>query len=488
MASPYASSFVFFFLLTSLSTSSTRSHHPYIAADVAAPPHPLLLPLTHSLSHSPQTHPLQLIHSSSLRSAASFRRRRRRHGRPIPLPLSSGSDYTLSLSFGSSNASLFMDTGSDLVWLPCSPFQCILCDGKPFFDPSTPPPPRPPSSAPLPCSAPLCSSAHSSLPLSDLCAAAHCPLELIETSSCSSSFPCPQLYYAYGDGSLIANLLRGPVSFSPVSPISASKFTFACAHSTLAEPLGVAGFGPGPLSLPSQLAQLSFSYCLVSHSFLPERLRRPSPLILGRSPSPKSPFVYTPILPNPKHPYFYSVSLLSISVGRETIPASPQLAAVDRNGDGGMVVDSGTTFTMLPANTHRRLSAEFHRQMARRGFTRAVAAERRTGLWPCYRYRSSRNETRRVPSLALHFAGNASVRLPPGNYFLGFESEGERVGCLMVMSGGDEGVEEVDGGGPAGTLGNFQQQGMEVVYDIEMGRVGFARRRCDSLWDSVSRG
>ncbi|KAL0904244.1 hypothetical protein M5K25_026327 [Dendrobium thyrsiflorum] len=459
----------------------------------SSPNKPLLLPLTHSLSlslsSSSSSFPSQsyLLKFSSLRSADRFHSSRRRR-RQLPLPLAAGADYTLSLTISSTTVSLYLDTGSDLLWFPCSPFQCILCENKPLYSPPLPPPP---SSHPLPCSSLLCSAAHSSLPISDLCAAALCPLDAIETSSCSpSSHPCPLLYYAYGDGSLLASLRRGHLSL--ISSLSLSNFTFACAHSALAEPLGVAGFSRGPLSLPSQLAKLSpflasrFSYCLIYHSFLPHRLLRPSPLILGRSSTIS--FTYTPLLHIHKNPFFYSVSLLSISVGRVTIPASSQLVS------RGMVVDSGTTFTMLPGEMLRRLAAEFQLQMGRRGFIRATGAEERTGLGPCYEYGKGRNESQRVPAMGLHFAGNASLWLPTRNYFLGFESEGERVGCFMVISGGDEAEGEEDdggddgGGGPAGTLGNFQQQGIEVVYDLEMGRIGFARRRCGELWDSVSRG
>ncbi|XP_020597640.1 probable aspartyl protease At4g16563 [Phalaenopsis equestris] len=450
------------------------------------PDKPLVLPLTHSISlslSSPFPSQSNLLKSSSLRSAARFHSHRQKR-RQLPLPLAAGADYTLSLSISSTTVSLYLDTGSDLLWFPCSPFQCILCENKPLS--STPLPP-PPSSHPLPCSSLLCSAAHTFLPISDLCAAALCPLDDIETSSCSpSSHPCPLLYYAYGDGSLLASLRSGHLSLVP--SLSFSNFTFACAHSALAEPLGVAGFGRGPLSLPSQLAKFSpflasrFSYCLIYHSFLPHRLLRPSPLILGRSSTIS--FTYTPLLHTHKNSFFYSVSLLSISFGRFIIPASSQLVS------RGMVVDSGTTFTMLPGEMHRRLAAEFRRQMGRRGYIRAHEAEERTGLGPCYEYGNGRNESRGVPAMGFHFAGNATVWLPTRNYFLGFESEGQHVGCLMVISSGDEAEEEEEenGGEPAGTLGNLQQQGMEVVYDLEMGRIGFARRRCGELWDSVSRG
>jgi hypothetical protein len=385
---------------------------------------------------------------------------------------------------------LFLDTGSDLVWFPCAPFTCMLCEGKttPGNTSSSPLPP-PTDSRRVPCASPLCSAGHSSAPPADLCAAAGCPLDDIEAGSCASSHACPPLYYAYGDGSLVAHLRRGRVALA--ASVAVENFTFACAHTALGEPVGVAGFGRGPLSLPAQLAPAltgSFSYCLVAHSFRADRLLRPSPLILGRRPddtaASETDFVYTPLLQNPKHPYLYSVALEAVSVGDTNILARPELGHVDSAGSGGMVVDSGTTFTMLPNETHARVADEFGRAMAAARFERAEAAEEQTGLAPCYHYASSPSSDRAVPPLALHFGGNATVVLPRSNYFMGFKSEeGRSVGCLMLMSGWED-----DGSsGPAGTLGNLQQQGFEVVYDVDAGRVGFARRRCTDLWDSLSR-
>uniref|UniRef100_A0ACD5V351 Uncharacterized protein n=1 Tax=Avena sativa TaxID=4498 RepID=A0ACD5V351_AVESA len=460
--------------------------------------HGLLLPLTNTLSSLSPTNGTSvhhLIRASSLRSAARHRRHHRPHPhghRQLSLPLAPGSDYTLSLSVGplsaASPVTLFLDTGSDLVWFPCAPFTCMLCEGEPTPGNASHPLPPPIDSRRVPCASPLCSAAHSSASPADLCAAAECPLDDIETGSCAASHACPQLYYAYGDGSLVAHLRRGRVALA--ASLAVENFTFGCAHTTLGEPVGVAGFGRGPLSLPAQLAlglSGSFSYCLVAHSFRADRLVQPSPLILGRSPDDtagETDFVYTPLLHNPKHPYFYSVALEAVSVGRRRIQARPELGYVDSAGSGGMVVDSGTTFTMLPKETHARVAEEFGRAMAAARFERAEAAEDQTGMAPCYHYASSPSSDRDVPPLALHFGGNATVVLPRSNYFMGFKSaEGRSVGCLMLMSGWDD-----DGsGGPAGTLGNFQQQGLEVVYDVDAGRVGFARRRCADLWDSLSR-
>ncbi|RLM65523.1 aspartic proteinase nepenthesin-1 [Panicum miliaceum] len=460
--------------------------------------HGLLVPLTNTLSSLREgngTTPVpvhHLLRSSSLRSAARRRRHRAHRGprppqlpahRQLSLPLSPGSDYTLSLSVGPASAAapvpLFLDTGSDLVWFPPAPFTCMLCEGKPTPGGSAPLLP-PPGSRRVPCASPLYSAAHASAPPFDLCAAAGCPLEDIETASCSAaSHPCPPLYYAYGDGSLVAHLRRGRVGLA--ASVAVENFTFACAHTALGEPVGVAGFGRGPLSLPAQLSpSLSgrFSYCLVSHSFRADRLIRPSPLILGRSPddAPR---------PAASHPYFYSVALEAVSVGETRIPARPELGRVDRAGNSGMVVDSGTTFTMLPSETYARVAEAFARAMPAAGFARAGRAEAQTGLRPCYRYAAT---DRGVPPLALHFRGNATVALPRRNYFMGYRSEGADgggVGCLMLMDGGD--ASSGDGDGPAGTLGNFQQQGFEVVYDVDAGRLGFARRRCTDIWDSLSR-
>ncbi|PON93012.1 Aspartic peptidase [Trema orientale] len=459
----------------------------------------LLLPLTHSLSQTQFNSTHHLLKSTTTRSAARFHRHHRGH--QVSLPLSPGSDYTLSLTVGSDPpqpVSLYMDTGSDLVWFPCAPFECILCEGK--YDPSTTaPPPTIPRNATVSCKSPACAAAHSSHSSSDLCAMAGCPLESIETSDCAS-FSCPNFYYAYADGSLVARLHKYSLSVPTSSPsLVLENFTFGCAHTALGEPIGVAGFGRGLLSLPAQLAAFSpqlgnrFSYCLVSHSFDAERVRRPSPLILGRYDEKQkrvgddngAEFVYTSMLDNPKHPYFYSVGLLGASVGKKNIPAPEFLKRVDGRGNGGMVVDSGTTFTMLPASFYESVVAEFDRRVGRVN-ERASEIEDKTGLTPCYYYDKVIN----IPTVALHFVGNkSSVVLPRTNYFYEFLDGGDgsgkkrKVGCLMLMNGGDE--KELSGG-PGATLGNYQQQGFEVVYDLENRRVGFARRQCASLWDSLN--
>ncbi|KAK4747433.1 hypothetical protein SAY87_014019 [Trapa incisa] len=505
-----ASSLLLLLLLVFTASSTVTVSEPVL----------VLLPLTHSLSQAQFTSTHHLLKAAAIRSVSRFRLRGRHlsssastdhQHRQISLPLAPGSDYTLSFTIASNppqSVSLYMDTGSDLVWFPCSPFRCILCEGKPSPSPAIL---NTSNVSQVSCQSTSCSAAHSSRSSSDLCAMARCPLESIEVSECAS-FPCPPFYYAYADGSFIAHLYRHSVSIPMSSPsLVLHNFTFGCAHSALGEPIGVAGFGRGTLSLPAQLSRLSptlgnrFSYCLVSHSFDSDRVRRPSPLILGRYDSKQKKssgeqdggeFIYTRMLSNPKHPYFYCIGLEGISVGKKYIPAPPSLRAVDRRGDGGMVVDSGTTFTMLPSNLYESVVAEFDHGLGRI-HERARGIEEKTGLSPCYYLDDESGgkvvgSNTSVPTVSLHFSGGVNesrVVLPRRNYLYEFVEGGDaparrrRVGCLMLMNGGDE--EEL-GGGPAATLGNYQQQGFEVVYDLEERRVGFARRHCASLWDSLS--
>ncbi|PKI39808.1 probable aspartyl protease At4g16563 [Punica granatum] len=478
----------------------------------------LFLPLKHSLAGARFNRtPHHLLKSTAAHSAARFHRHHQhRHlssstaQQQVSLPLLPGSDYTLSLTVASrppQSVSLYMDTGSDLVWFPCSPFTCILCDGKPKPKPATLNFSSSTAST-VSCQSASCSAAHSStlLPSSDLCAIARCPLDSIETSDCDS-YPCPPFYYAYGDGSFTARLHRHTVSIPMSSPpLVLPNFTFGCAHSALGEPVGVAGFGRGVLSLPAQLLKLSpqlgnqFSYCLVSHSFDANQVNQPSLLILGRSKSKQKSsgsgsrggikFVFTPMLDNPRHPYFYSVGLMGVSVGKKNIPAPIFLTEIDGKGNGGMVVDSGTTFTMLPATLYNAVVAELDYQLGRVR-KRAKEIEAQTGLSPCY-YIDDKAAKSDVPNLSLHFAGDGKsssmVLLPRANYFYEFVDgssgprKGRTVGCLMIINGGDE----ADlAGGPGAILGNYQQQGFEVVYDLEKKRVGFARQHCSSLWDNL---
>jgi len=85
----------------------------------------------------------------------------------------------------------------------------------------------------------------------------------------------------------------------------------------------------------------------------------------------------------------------------------------------------------------------------------------------------------------LHFKNNATITLPAENYMFTMSDPNDAtktstsastaaaaVGCLIILSSGDE-VH-----GPAAVLGNYQQQNLHVVYDVEKERVGFQPKTC----------
>ncbi|KAI6668358.1 hypothetical protein NL676_016161 [Syzygium grande] len=229
----------------------------------------------------------------------------------------------------------------------------------------------------------------SSLSSSDLCAAARFTLESIEISDCAS-FSCPQFYYAYGDGSFVATLYRHSVSI-PTSPpaLVLRNFTFGCAHSALGAPVRVAGFGRGSLSLlvapVGQPVFLLFGVSLFRAG--PSSPTEPShPRVEGESVRQRGGGVR--VHRDARQPEA-SVLLLRRAAGNilgsEAYSGGGEFEGCDGRGNGEMVVDSGTTFTMLPAGLYGSVVAEFEQRLGQ-VHKQATEIEDKTGLSPCYHF------------------------------------------------------------------------------------------------------
>lgn len=151
--------------------------------------------------------------------------------------------------------------------------------------------------------------------------------------------------YAYGDGSST----RGDLAFETVTLDSSSvlRIGFGCGRNnqgTFEDADGLIGLGQGPLSLPSQLSPSIpevFSYCLVDQSSTDTPF---SPIVFGNI-AENSNVRYTPMLPNVNNPSFYYVDVMGVSVGGHRVNTPPSAFRIDRNGNGGVILDSGTTIT-----------------------------------------------------------------------------------------------------------------------------------------------
>ncbi|WVZ99199.1 hypothetical protein U9M48_044531 [Paspalum notatum var. saurae] len=409
--------------------------------------------------------------------------------------------YLLSLNLGAPPQVLqvYLDTGSDLTWVPCgsTSYQCIDCGDEhkptPTFLPS-----QSSSSTTDLCGSRFCVDVHSSDNRFDPCAAAGCAIPAFTGGLCSR--PCPPFSYTYGGGALVLGSLArdsvtlhgsihdggGGGSTAPAPrPVDFPGFCFGCVGSSVREPIGIAGFGRGTLSLPSQLGFLGKGF---SHCFLGFRYARnpnvSSPLVMGdlalSAAAADGGFLFTPMLRSATYPNFYYVGLEGVGVGNGTAAAAPpSLSGVDAEGNGGVLVDTGTTYTHLPDPFYASVLEALGSAAP---YERARDVEARTGFGLCLRVPCARAPCAddQLPPVSLRLRGGATLTLPKQSTYYAVTAPRDSVvvKCLLFQRMDDAGGGGGASGGPAAVLGSFQMQNVEVVYDLVAGRVGFRPRDC----------
>jgi len=407
--------------------------------------------------------------------------------------------YLLSLNLGTPPQvfQVYLDTGSDLTWVPCgsSSYQCLECGSSVKPTPTFLPSESSSNTRDL-CGSRFCVDVHSSDNRFDPCAAAGCAIPAFTGGLCPR--PCPPFSYTYGGGGLVlGSLSRDSVTLhgsihgsgggAVPLPVAFPGFAFGCVGSSIREPLGIAGFGRGALSLPSQLGFLGkgFSHCFLGFRFA----RNPnftSPLVMGdlalASASTDAGFVFTPMLTSATYPNFYYVGLEGVGLGDDAdggstaIAAPPSLSGIDAQGNGGVLVDTGTTYTHLPNPFYASVLASL---VSATPYERSRDLEARTGFDLCFKVPCARAPCAddELPPISLHLAGGARLALPKLSSYYPVTAirDSVVVKCLLFQRMEDDAG---DAGGPAAVLGSFQMQNVEVVYDLAAGRVGFRPRDC----------
>lgn len=352
-------------------------------------------------------------------------------------PVTAGDgEFLMKLSIGTPPLaySAILDTGSDLTWTQCKP--CIECfkQPTPIFDPS-----KSSTFSKASCSSSMCAA--------------------LPSSSCSTS-QC-EYVYTYGDYSSTTGILAYE-TFS-LSSEKLPHISFGCGEDNegggFSQGGGIVGFGRGPLSFISQIGPSvgsKFSYCLMSMNDPPSKT---SPLILGaaadlRATDLKS----TPLLKNSLRKTFYYLSLEGISVGTRLLDMPEGTFDFQADGSGGMIIDSGTTITYLDQSGY---------DVVKQGLVSSVSLPQADGssigLDLCY---TSAAASANFPSLTFHFKG-ADYVLPKQNYL--FQDTSGLVCLAMLPSSG------------LSIFGNFQQQNVHILYDLEKSMLSFAPTVCDTL-------
>ncbi|CAN0887341.1 Aspartic proteinase CDR1 [Linum grandiflorum] len=116
---------------------------------------------------------------------------------------------------------------------------------------------------------------------------------------------------------------------------------------------GIVGLGGGSASLVSQLGSSiagKFSYCLVPYT----STNPTSTMNFGtKAIVSGSNVVSTALISDPSQPTFYFLELEAVSVGSKKIPF--QASPIGRSG-GNIIIDSGTTLTLVPSQFFSALS------------------------------------------------------------------------------------------------------------------------------------
>ncbi|XP_008798866.2 probable aspartyl protease At4g16563 [Phoenix dactylifera] len=449
-------------------------------------PGPVSLPL-HRLSLLPHPEPFQrlagLANASVFRASLLKNPKTATHPARASLFPHSYGGYSLTLAFGTPTQKipLLLDTGSQLTWIPCTAsYQCRRCASLAYpAGPTAAFLPKPSSSARLiGCRNPKCSWIHSPELLSRC---KDCPSSTNNSSSSGCPVVCPPYVFIYGSGSTAGVLLSETLS---LPGRTVTDFAVGCSVYSDGQPAGgIAGFGRGAPSIPAQLGLKRFSYCLISRRFDDDAAERGSVVLDGARDSSADAVSFTPFLKNPSpspsaadlsaFSVYYYVGLRKITVGGKKVKIPYSTLVPGPDGNGGTIVDSGTTFTYMEPAVLEPVAAAFTDRLAGR-LNRSTTVERQTGLRPCFAVPPvAAAKKLELPEMVLHFKGGAEMRLPVENYFafVGESREAAAV-CLTVVS--DGGV----AGGPAIILGSFQQQNYYMVYDLQRERLGFRRQSC----------
>nr|GEW53260.1 probable aspartyl protease At4g16563 [Tanacetum cinerariifolium] len=349
-------------------------------------------------NHDPMLQTLNYLTTSSLARAHHLKNPHdNTTSSEVPMFPQSYGGYSIKLGFGSPAQELtfVMDTGSSLVWFPCTHrYTCSDCDFPNIDEMNiTKFIPKMSSSVKiLGCSNKKCGWIFgSSSPV-----------------KCNGNDICPAYMLQYGSGSTSGLLLSETLNF-PEGGVN--DFVVGCSILSTRQPSGIAGFGRGPASLPAQMGLKKFSYCLVSHRFDDKPVSSELVLVREDSGTKSAGISYTKFRKNPVNSRsafldYYYVNLRKITVGGKSVKIPYGYLVPGNDGNGGTIIDSGTTFTFMDGHVYDLVAKEFETQMSK--YKRATDVEAQSGLRPCFNIGDKPAE---FPELSFHFKGGRSLNL-----------------------------------------------------------------------------
>ncbi|KOM49250.1 hypothetical protein LR48_Vigan08g007700 [Vigna angularis] len=350
-------------------------------------------------------------------------------------------EYLMKYAVGTPPRNVFgvLDAGSDIIWMQCEPCRNCFKQDTPLFNPS-----KSTTYKTIPCKSTICHS--------------------VLGTSCSSSITKNCKYdISYGDGAFsqgdlsVETLTLGSTNGSPI-PLP--RTAIGCGHNNSinfqGKNSGIVGLGRGPVSLINQLGSSvgwKFSYCLVPetpNSKASSRLNfGDAAVVQGRG------TVSTPLFSKPQQVFYY-LTLQGFSVGNNRREIGSSLSIF--GGEGNMVIDSGTTLTLLPDDVYKWLESAVSHAVKLK-----PVQDPNQVLGLCYKGTLDKLD---FPVITAHFRG-ANVLLHPMNTFV---EVADKVLCFAFQPTQNGAV-----------FGNLAQQNLLVGYDLKKNTVSFKQTDCSKM-------
>ncbi|KAL6656038.1 hypothetical protein ACP70R_006864 [Stipagrostis hirtigluma subsp. patula] len=362
------------------------------------------------------------------------------------VPVTSGAklrtlNYVAAIGLGGGEATVIVDTASELTWVQCKPCESCHDQQEPLFDPSSSP-----SYATVPCNSSSCDALQVAAGMSATACGA-------DQADCSYTL-------SYRDGSYS----RGVLAHDKLSLAGEviDGFVFGCGTSNqgpFGGTSGLMGLGRSQLSLISQtMDQFGgvFSYCLPLKDS-----DSSGSLVLGDDSSVyrnSTPIVYTSMVSDPLQGPFYFLNLTGMTIGGQEVESSGF-------SDGKVIIDSGTVITSLVPSVYNAVRAEFLNQ-----FAEYPQAPGFSILDTCFNLTGFKEV--QVPSFKFVFDGSVEVEVDSSGVLYFVSSDSSQV-CLALTS--------LKSDYDTSIIGNYQQKNLRVIFDTSGSQIGFAQETCDYL-------
>lgn len=352
---------------------------------------------------------------------------------------------------------LDVDTGSDLTWIQCdAPCRSCAKGPHPLY--------KPKKSQLVSCVHSMCVNVQAGLSYECTSTSEQCDYEI-----------------AYADqGSSMGVLARDSIRVLLTNgSIIRTNFMFGCAydqHGSLAiSPAvtdGVLGLSSAQVSLPSQLANQGLIKNVIGHCIAGDERdgRGGGYMFFGNDLVPVWGMTWVPMIHKPTMK-LYHLGPANMKLGNRRLVANDL-----KNNLGGVVFDSGSSFTYLTQKAYAAFVSAVKEDLFERGLEQDLSDSTLPLCWRAkHPIRSVADVGHFFKPLTLDFWGNSwgiktrQFNIHPEGYLIA-SSKGNV--CLGILDGS-----EVNNGA-TNIIGDISLQGHLIIYDNEKNQIGWARTDC----------